>query len=68
MPYNFFINRRRGDERRQGKEPRLNPRLDLSHRRRRKPLDRRSSRSISEDFFAHDNSSVEDTHLRGDKH
>ncbi|MFA7553426.1 MAG: hypothetical protein WCY88_04175 [Spongiibacteraceae bacterium] len=43
----FFFNRRSGTDRRKGKEQRQNPRLDLSHKRRRKSDDRRSTDMVS---------------------
>ena len=49
----FFNRRRTKSDRRNGTDPRQNPRLDLSHRRRRKSDDRRSiNRDIREDFYA----------------
>ena len=56
MTQRFFINRRTGDDRRHGRDQRKNPRLDLSHKRRRKQQDRRSAdRNISDDFYASNN-------------
>ncbi|MGK0500144.1 MAG: hypothetical protein ACJAYG_001790 [Oceanicoccus sp.] len=53
MTTRFFINRRTAGDRRKGREQRHNPRLDLSHRRRRKHDERRDlDRSNSADFYA----------------
>jgi hypothetical protein len=53
MTQRVFINRRKGSERRSESEKRKNPRLDLSHRRRRTRLERRSTeRTLTEDFMA----------------
>lgn len=53
MTNRFFINRRTGNDRREGSEKRKNPRLDLSHKRRRQFTDRRQlNRSLLEDFHA----------------
>ena len=54
MSQRVFINRRKGSERRSVSEQRKNPRLDLSHRRRRTKPDRRSTeRTLTEDFMAY---------------
>jgi len=56
MTNRFFFNRRTGLDRRQGKEQRQNPRLDLSHKRRRKSDERRDlERSDAGDFYASNN-------------
>ncbi|HUH37076.1 MAG TPA: hypothetical protein VL027_03925 [Spongiibacteraceae bacterium] len=48
MTKKFYFNRRSGDDRRSGEDPRENPRLDLPHRRRRRRPDRRVQRDISQ--------------------
>jgi hypothetical protein len=56
MNNRFFFNRRSGIDRRQSEDQRLNPRLDLSHKRRRKTDERRSrNRSSASDFYANNN-------------
>gem|GEM_PF-2216880 len=58
MSHRFFFNRRSGVDRRTGRDQRLNPRLDLSHKRRRKPGDRRDlGRTDADDYYATNNSS-----------
>lgn len=53
----FFIDRRNGAERRRDNDRRDNPRLDLSHKRRRKGADRRTpNRDMLEDFYAYEQS------------
>lgn len=47
MTYRFFFNRRSGIDRRQAQEQRLNPRLDLSHKRRRKTDERRGCNRLT---------------------
>lgn len=52
-----FIDRRNGNERRKGSERRDNPRLDLTHKRRRKGADRRAAnRSMVDDYYAFEQS------------
>ncbi|WP_157117940.1 hypothetical protein [Oceanicoccus sagamiensis] len=56
MSNRFFFNRRTGLDRRKGSEQRQNPRLDLSHKRRRKTDERRDQeRSSAGDFYASNN-------------
>ena len=56
MSHRFFFNRRAKTERRMTKEQRHNPRLDLSHKRRRKSDERRQTdRDTTEDFYASNN-------------
>ena len=53
MNNRFFFDRRAKPERRINKDQRLNPRLDLSHKRRRKSDERRASkRTTRDDFYA----------------
>ena len=47
-----FVDRRSGDDRRDGADPRKNPRLDLVHRRRRKGDERRRSKGLLDDYTA----------------
>lgn len=61
MSQRVFINRRTGNDRRNSLEQRRNPRLDLSHRRRRRSPERRSTeRNLTEDFMAFDQQSDQD--------
>ncbi len=51
--HKFFINRRKGNERRLDFDPCEGLPIDLYHRKRRKSNDRRSpNRSIEQDYFA----------------
>ena len=53
MNKTFFFDRRRGNDRRKGREQRQNPRLDLTYRRRRSGDERRNGdRSKVEDVYA----------------
>ncbi|WP_018277853.1 hypothetical protein WKI13_08760 [Teredinibacter turnerae] len=50
----IFVNRRKGDDRRQDVDPCSNMPLDLYHRKRRKSTERRdTSRSLSDDYYAY---------------
>ena len=50
----FFIDRRKGNDRREDQDPCKNMDLDLFHRKRRKSKDRRDqSRSLSDDYYAY---------------
>lgn len=52
-PDTFFINRRKGSDRREDADPCKNLNVDLYHRKRRKSRDRRApERSLSEDYYA----------------
>ena len=49
----FFIDRRKGSDRREDADPCRNMDIDLFHRKRRKSKDRRDvSRSLSDDYYA----------------
>ena len=63
----FFVDRRTGHERRTGDDQRQNPRLDLSHRRRRKTDERRRDDLIA-DFQAVTQHLLEDVRENGDIH
>lgn len=54
MPKNtFFVDRRRGGDRRLDADPCKNLPVDLFHRKRRKSTDRRApERSLIEDYYA----------------
>ncbi|MEH6559266.1 MAG: hypothetical protein V7459_15230 [Oceanicoccus sp.] len=70
MSQRFFFNRRSGIDRRTGRDPRLNPRLDLSHKRRRKTDERRNrGRTDADDFYASDSyAHQQDLSRTPDKH
>lgn len=54
-----FINRRKGDDRREDRDPCKDLTVDLFHRKRRKSTDRRdSARSLSEDYYAYTESTL----------
>jgi hypothetical protein len=48
----IFINRRKGDERREDDDPCKDLDVDLYHRKRRKKIERREDRSLGEDYYA----------------
>ncbi len=48
-----FINRRKGDDRREDEDPCIALPVDLFHRKRRKQIDRRRDRSLQEDYYAY---------------
>jgi hypothetical protein len=51
--HKFFINRRRGEDRRLDKDPCKHLTIDIYHRKRRKSIERRSNeRSLEDDYFA----------------
>lgn len=52
MDKKIFINRRKGQERREDLDPCKDLDIDLYHRKRRKTSDRRSERSLDEDYYA----------------
>jgi hypothetical protein len=64
MTSRIFINRRSGSDRRLNREQRVNPRLDLSHQRRRKTDTRRNNRNIADDFYASGAASSHDNNDR----
>jgi hypothetical protein len=50
----FFVNRRKGDDRRLDADPCSEMPLDLYHRKRRKSKDRRdTNRTLSDDYYAY---------------
>ncbi|WP_053980906.1 hypothetical protein [Marinagarivorans algicola] len=50
----FFIDRRKGTDRREDADPCGNMDIDLFHRKRRKSKDRRdNNRSLSDDYYAY---------------
>ncbi len=50
----FFIDRRKGEDRREDSDPCQNMDIDLFHRKRRKSKDRRdNSKSLSDDYYAY---------------
>lgn len=48
----IFINRRKGDDRREDDDPCKDLEVDLYHRKRRKKTERRKKRSLDEDYYA----------------
>ncbi len=52
MDKKIFINRRKGNDRREDLDPCKDLNVDLYHRKRRKQADRRSERSLDEDYYA----------------
>jgi hypothetical protein len=51
--HKFFINRRKGDDRRIDRDPCRNLPIDIYHRKRRKSTERRAAnRSLEQDYFA----------------
>ncbi len=48
----IFINRRKGNDRRYDIDPCEAMPVDLFHRKRRKSADRRSQRTLAEDYYA----------------
>lgn len=52
IPANIFINRRKGDDRRYDIDPCQAMPIDLYHRKRRKSSDRRTGRTLVEDYYA----------------
>lgn len=50
----FFIDRRRGEERRLDSDPCKNMPMDIYHRKRRKSMDRRHpERTLTDDYLAY---------------
>ena len=50
----FFIDRRKGADRREDSDPCQNMDIDLFHRKRRKSKDRRdNTKSLSDDYYAY---------------
>jgi len=52
MDKKIFINRRRGNDRREDLDPCKDLDVDLYHRKRRKKTERREERSLDEDYYA----------------
>ena len=52
MDRKIFINRRRGEDRREDLDPCKDLDIDLYHRKRRKKSERRQDRSLGEDYYA----------------
>ena len=52
MDTKIFINRRRGDDRREDPDPCKDLTVDLYHRKRRKKTERRETRALDEDYYA----------------
>ncbi len=52
MDKKIFINRRRGNDRREDLDPCKGLNVDLYHRKRRKKAERREERSLDEDYYA----------------
>jgi hypothetical protein len=69
MTNKIFINRRKGDERREDDDPCKDLEVDLYHRKRRKKVERREDRSLDEDYYAFEsNEIINDTKLDKYKH
>ena len=52
MDTRIFINRRRGNDRREDLDPCKDLDVDLYHRKRRKRPERRKARTLDEDYYA----------------
>ena len=52
MDRKIFINRRKGDDRREDIDPCKDLDIDLYHRKRRKKSERRQDRTLDEDYYA----------------
>lgn len=52
MDKKIFINRRRGNDRREDLDPCKGLDVDLYHRKRRKKAERREERTLDEDYYA----------------
>lgn len=52
MNNKIFINRRRGDDRREESDPCRDLQVDLYSRKRRHSTERREERSLQEDYYA----------------
>jgi hypothetical protein len=60
--HKFFIDRRKGRDRRLDQDPCSNLPLDLYHRKRRKSSERRTiNRSITDDYFAFSQPAINNT-------
>ncbi|MFT6388495.1 MAG: hypothetical protein ACJAUP_001878 [Cellvibrionaceae bacterium] len=64
----IFINRRRGDDRREDMDLCKDLDVDLYHRKRRKKTERREERSLDEDYYAFlSNQDISDENNKGDQ-
>jgi hypothetical protein len=52
MDRKIFINRRKGNDRREDLDPCKDLDVDLYHRKRRKKSERRQDRTLDEDYYA----------------
>ncbi|MGH1485320.1 MAG: hypothetical protein ACRBCI_03805 [Cellvibrionaceae bacterium] len=52
MDRKIFINRRKGNDRREDMDPCKDLDVDLYHRKRRKKSERREERTLDEDYYA----------------
>ena len=66
MDRKIFVNRRRGEDRREELDPCKDLNLDLYHRKRRKKSERRQERSLGEDYYAFVSSQNTTDDLGGD--
>lgn len=57
--HHFFIDRRKGRDRRLDRDPCQNLPMDLYHRKRRKSTERRANRGIEADYMAFTNEGKE---------
>jgi len=68
MSKKIFINRRRGDDRREDMDLCKDLDVDLYHRKRRKKTERREERSLDEDYYAFlSNQDITEDHGKGDQ-
>jgi hypothetical protein len=52
MDRKIFVNRRKGNDRREDLDPCKDLNVDLYHRKRRKKAERRQDRTLDEDYYA----------------
>ncbi len=52
MDNKIFINRRKGNDRREDDDPCKDLEVDLYHRKRRKKTERREERTLDQDYYA----------------
>lgn len=52
MDRKIFVNRRKGNDRREDMDPCKDLNIDLYHRKRRKKSERREERTLGEDYYA----------------
>ncbi len=60
-PAALFINRRKGDDRRNEHDPCGAMDIDLFHRKRRKRIDRREGKTLEQDYYAYFHTVNDDT-------